>query len=61
MTRLIEALPGGTALVESRRGAGSPQAQRVMILREGDLKKKVKLAKTLAGIPPIRAKKAAHH
>ena len=39
-------------------GAGSPQAQRMMILREGDLEKKVNLAKALAGIPPTRAKKA---
>jgi len=31
-------------------GAGSPQAQRVMILREGDLERKIKLAKVLAGI-----------
>jgi 4-hydroxybutyryl-CoA dehydratase/vinylacetyl-CoA-Delta-isomerase len=56
--RLIEAMTGGTALVESMHGAGSPQAQRVMILREGDLEKKVKLAKALAGIPATRAKKA---
>jgi 4-hydroxybutyryl-CoA dehydratase / vinylacetyl-CoA-Delta-isomerase len=56
--RLIEAMTGGTALVESMHGAGSPQAQRVMILREGDLEKKVNLAKTLAGIPLTRAKKA---
>ena len=56
--RLIEAMTGGTTLVESMHGAGSPQAQRVMILREGDLEKKVKLAKALAGIPPTRAKKA---
>jgi len=32
-------------------GAGSPQAQRVMIFREGDLGKKIKLAKALLGIP----------
>ena len=51
IARLIEAMTGGTALVESMHGAGSPQAQRVMILREGDLGKKVKLAKTLLGIP----------
>jgi 4-hydroxybutyryl-CoA dehydratase/vinylacetyl-CoA-Delta-isomerase len=43
--------------VESRHGAGSRQAQRVMILREGDLEKKVKLAKALVGIPPTRFKK----
>ncbi|RJQ63276.1 MAG: 4-hydroxybutyryl-CoA dehydratase [Desulfobacteraceae bacterium] len=48
--RLIEAMTGGTALVESMHGAGSPQAQRVMILREGKLDQKVKLAKALMGI-----------
>lgn len=49
--RLIEAMTGGTAMVESMHGAGSPQAQRIMILREGELVRKIKLAKTLAGIP----------
>jgi len=48
--RLIEAMTGGTALVESMHGAGSPQAQRIMIFREGDLGKKIELAKTLAGL-----------
>ena len=47
----------GTGLVESMHGAGSPQAQRGMILREGSLGKKVNLAKALDGIPPTRAKK----
>lgn len=51
IARLIEAMTGGTALIESMHGAGSPQAQRVMILREGNLDGKVALAKTLAGIP----------
>ncbi|MBW1798625.1 MAG: 4-hydroxybutyryl-CoA dehydratase [Deltaproteobacteria bacterium] len=58
ISRLIEAMTGGTALVESMHGAGSPQAQRVMIFREGDLAKKIKLAKALSGIPvkekPVR-------
>ena len=49
--RLIEAMTGGTAMVESMHGAGSPQAQRIMIFREGDLVKKMSLAKALAGIP----------
>lgn len=49
--RLIEAMTGGTALVESMHGAGSPQAQRVMIFREGELAQKIELAKILAGIP----------
>jgi 4-hydroxybutyryl-CoA dehydratase/vinylacetyl-CoA-Delta-isomerase len=52
--RLIEAMTGGTALVESMHGAGSPQAQRIMIYREGDLEKKIMLAKRLVGIPARR-------
>ena len=51
IARLIEAMTGGTALVESMHGAGSPQAQRVMIYRESDLEKKTNLAKALLGIP----------
>ena len=51
IARLIEAMTGGTALVESMHGAGSPQAQRIMILREGKLEEKIKLAKSLLGIP----------
>lgn len=49
--RLIEAMTGGTAMVESMHGAGSPQAQRIMIFREGGLDRKIKFAKALAGIP----------
>jgi 4-hydroxybutyryl-CoA dehydratase/vinylacetyl-CoA-Delta-isomerase len=55
--RLIEAMTGGTAMIESMHGAGSPQAQRIMIFREGDLENKIKLAKALAGIPSKRDKK----
>ena len=51
LARLIEAMTGGTTLVESMHGAGSPQAQRIMIYREGDLEKKMKLAKALLGVP----------
>jgi 4-hydroxybutyryl-CoA dehydratase/vinylacetyl-CoA-Delta-isomerase len=50
IARMIEAMTSGTALVESMHGAGSPQAQRVMILREGKLDHKIKLAKALVGI-----------
>jgi len=49
--RLIEAMTSGTALVESMHGAGSPQAQRIMIFREGNIGQKIRLAKALAGIP----------
>jgi 4-hydroxybutyryl-CoA dehydratase/vinylacetyl-CoA-Delta-isomerase len=58
LARLIEAMTGGTALVESMHGAGSPQAQRIMIYRESDLQKKMSLAKSLLGIP--QKKKASH-
>jgi 4-hydroxybutyryl-CoA dehydratase/vinylacetyl-CoA-Delta-isomerase len=55
--RLIEAMTGGTAMIESMHGAGSPQAQRIMIFREGELDKKIKLAKALAGIPSKEVEK----
>jgi 4-hydroxybutyryl-CoA dehydratase/vinylacetyl-CoA-Delta-isomerase len=52
--RLIENLTLGTAavgyLTESMHGAGSPQAQRIMIARLVDLKQKQALARTLCGI-----------
>ncbi|MCL5935673.1 MAG: 4-hydroxyphenylacetate 3-hydroxylase family protein [Firmicutes bacterium] len=50
MARLIENMTGGTALAESMHGAGSPQAQRIMILRQANLEHKKFLAKSLAGI-----------
>ncbi|MCD8323089.1 MAG: 4-hydroxyphenylacetate 3-hydroxylase family protein [Oscillospiraceae bacterium] len=52
--RLIENLTLGTAAVgyrtESLHGAGSPQAQRIMISRQGDLAGKKELAKNIVGI-----------
>ena len=48
--RLIENMTGGTALVESMHGAGSPQAQKVMYQRLGKIDMKMKWAKKLAGI-----------
>ncbi len=54
MLRLIENLTLGTAAVgyrtESMHGAGSPQAQRVMIRRQANLDHKKSLARTIAGI-----------
>ena len=61
ISRLIEAMTGGTALVESMHGAGSPQAQRIMILREGNLDKKIKLAKALLGIPQKKSGSSLTH
>ena len=52
--RLIENLALGTAAVgyrtESMHGAGSPQAQRIMIARQGNLTQKKDLAKAIAHI-----------
>ena len=48
--RLIENMTGGTALVESMHGAGSPQTQKVMYGRLGKLDMKKKMAAKLARI-----------
>ena len=52
--RLIENITLGTAAVgyrtESMHGAGSPQAQRIMISRQGNLAAKKELAKVIAKI-----------
>ena len=52
--RLVENITLGTAAVgyrtESMHGAGSPQAQRIMIARQGNLEQKKKMAKKIAGI-----------
>ena len=52
--RLIENITLGTAAVgyrtESMHGAGSPQAQRIMIQRQGNLAQKKELAKAIAGV-----------
>ena len=45
--RLVETLTGGTAVVESMHGAGSPQAQRIMMLRDAKLEEKLKMAEKL--------------
>ncbi len=52
--RLVENITLGTAAVgyrtESMHGAGSPQAQRIMIARQGNLEMKKQLAKDIAQI-----------
>jgi 4-hydroxybutyryl-CoA dehydratase/vinylacetyl-CoA-Delta-isomerase len=50
LIRLLEAMTCGTALVESMHGAGSPQAQRIMIERRANLERKKRLAEKLAKI-----------
>ncbi|MDA8141250.1 MAG: 4-hydroxybutyryl-CoA dehydratase [Desulfobacteraceae bacterium] len=57
MLRLIEAMTLGAQavgyLTESMHGAGSPQAQRIMIARLVNMKAKQILAKRLCGIEPL--------
>ncbi|HOT31261.1 MAG TPA: 4-hydroxyphenylacetate 3-hydroxylase family protein [Petrotogaceae bacterium] len=59
--RLIENMTLGTAAVgyrtESMHGAGSPQAQRIMISRQADLEQKKNLAKVIAKVDESENKK----
>ena len=52
--RFLENICLGAAAVgyrtESMHGAGSPQAQRIMIQRQGNIEGKKELAKAIAGI-----------
>ena len=52
--RFLENICLGSSAVgyrtESMHGAGSPQAQRIMIQRQGNLEGKKRLAKAIAGI-----------
>ena len=48
--RLLENMTGGTALVESMHGAGSPQAQKVMYAKLSNLEEKKKFAANIAGV-----------
>lgn len=48
--RLLENMTGGTALVESMHGAGSPQAQKVMYSKLSNLEQKKKFAAHIAGV-----------
>jgi len=50
LIRLLEGMTCGTALVESMHGAGSPQAQRIMIERRANFERKKRLAEKLAKI-----------
>ena len=54
MLTLINAMTTGLVApsyrIESMHGAGSPQAQKIMIEREADFEHKEKLARSIAGI-----------
>jgi 4-hydroxybutyryl-CoA dehydratase/vinylacetyl-CoA-Delta-isomerase len=60
--RLIENMTSGTGAVayrtESMHGAGSPEAQVIMIGRQSDLAHKKELAKTIAGVGSSRTEAA---
>jgi 4-hydroxybutyryl-CoA dehydratase/vinylacetyl-CoA-Delta-isomerase len=48
--RLIENMTCGAPLVEVMHGAGSPQAMKIILLRQAALEQKMKLARKLCGI-----------
>jgi 4-hydroxybutyryl-CoA dehydratase/vinylacetyl-CoA-Delta-isomerase len=50
MIRLVENLSIGAELPESMHGAGSPQAQKIMIARRSNLEMKKEMARIIAGI-----------
>lgn len=48
--RLIENMTGATPIIECMHGAGSPQAQKVVVQRQVNWAEKVRLARRVAGI-----------
>jgi 4-hydroxybutyryl-CoA dehydratase/vinylacetyl-CoA-Delta-isomerase len=52
MVRLIENMAVGAGLPEALHGAGSPQAQKMMIGRRGEFDRKREIAEAIIGITP---------
>jgi 4-hydroxybutyryl-CoA dehydratase / vinylacetyl-CoA-Delta-isomerase len=50
LIRYIEGMTSVSTLVEALHGAGSPQAQRIVMLRQGNLQEKAKLARKVLGL-----------
>ncbi len=50
LVRYIEAMTSVSTLVEALHGAGSPQAQRIVMLRQARLDEKAKLARRVIGL-----------
>jgi 4-hydroxybutyryl-CoA dehydratase/vinylacetyl-CoA-Delta-isomerase len=50
LCRYIEGMTSVSTLVEALHGAGSPQAQRIVMLRQADLPEKTRQAKKVIGI-----------
>ncbi|MBI5069427.1 MAG: 4-hydroxybutyryl-CoA dehydratase [Deltaproteobacteria bacterium] len=59
LIRYIEGMTSVSTLVEALHGAGSPQAQRIVMLRQANLGEKANLARKVLGLgpPPAQAKK----
>jgi 4-hydroxybutyryl-CoA dehydratase/vinylacetyl-CoA-Delta-isomerase len=51
LIRYVEAMTSPATLVEALHGAGSPQAQRIVMLRQARLDEKVEMARGVLGIP----------
>jgi 4-hydroxybutyryl-CoA dehydratase/vinylacetyl-CoA-Delta-isomerase len=61
LIRYIEGMTSVSTLVEALHGAGSPQAQRIVMLRQANLSGKAKLARKVLGLgepPPPAPKKS---
>lgn len=54
--RLVENMTGATPIVECMHGAGSPQAQKVVIQRQIDWGRRIKLARRIARVGQPRGK-----
>ena len=52
LIRYIEGMTSVSTLVEALHGAGSPQAQRIVMLRQANLPEKAKLARKVLGLGP---------
>jgi 4-hydroxybutyryl-CoA dehydratase / vinylacetyl-CoA-Delta-isomerase len=51
LIRYIEGMTSVSTLVEALHGAGSPQAQRIVMFRQGDLQAKARMARKVLGLP----------
>jgi len=50
LIRYIEGMTSVSTLVEALHGAGSPQAQRIVMLRQANLGEKARLARQVLGL-----------
>jgi 4-hydroxybutyryl-CoA dehydratase/vinylacetyl-CoA-Delta-isomerase len=50
LVRYIEGMTSVSTLVEALHGAGSPQAQRIVMFRQANLQEKARLARKVLGL-----------